>query len=225
VDPTRRPTCLKKHFLRAARALRRDNKREIETFTTAAARIYRRDARHLHIASNSIEAVITSPPYWSMYDYFDVHRLTYLAMDWNRYPNSQVGRQNNISRDGADFVAPYSMTGWYHETFRAEETARGRSLRAYFQDIRKQLQELKRVLRPGGIAAFAVADGFRLGREFRLSTALSNCIREGGFREVHKCARENSTRRILPAGRDAVTGRFSSGSGMAVQEFIIYARR
>ncbi len=227
IDPNRLPTLIGPHFLRSARALKRDCSAENARFAdNAPVSIYRGDAATLPLPGESIDAIITSPPYWKMYDYFDVHRLTYLAFRWAYHSSQQIGRFGGIGRDGAGFVAPRFMKGWYTRQFREEDTGNGRSLRAYWRSMRLHVTEAKRVLRDGGIVAYAIANPIRIGRRFALAQALATVLQEVGFRDIELKRREQSHRRILPSGRDAVTGRFSSNpSNASVQEYVLYARR
>jgi SAM-dependent methyltransferase len=227
IDPNRLPTSIAPHFLRSARALRRDCAVEKASFVeNSPVSIYQRDATTLPLNDLSIDAIVTSPPYWKMYDYFDVHRLTYLAFKWPYHSSSQIGRFCGIGRDGAGFVPPRYMKDWYSREFHKEDTGDGRSLRAYWHSMRSHVAEAKRVLRDGGVVAYAIANPIRNGRRFSLAQALSTVFKETGFRDVELQARQQSHRRILPSGRDVVTGRFSSNpSGESVHEYVLYARR
>jgi len=92
--------------------------------------------------------------------------------------------------------------------------------------MRSHVSEAKRVLQPGGLVAYAIANPLRSQRRFALAQALASVFREVGFKDVQLRARNQSSRRILPPGRDEYTGRFSSNRRNAsVEEFIIYARR
>src|SRR5207249_2790462 len=227
VDPERKPSTINRHFLRCARMLKRDCEAEwAEYCDTVETRIYRGNAQSLPLSNASVEAIITSPPYETMYDYFDVHRLSYLAFGWNCELQKQIGRSKHIERDGEGFEAPRHMVNWYRDEYRAEATLDGRALRAYFVSMRRHLMEARRVLRQNGVVAYAVANTFRNGRKFALALALSDAMRQAGFQQVELVRRENSHRRILPAGRDRQTGRFSSSAPDAgVEEYLIFARR
>ena len=184
------------------------------------------DATSLPLGDQTVDAIVTSPPYWKMYDYFDVHRLTYLAFAWRRHSLAQIGQFYGIERDGVGFMPPRYMRTWYRRDFRAEGSVPGRSLRHYWNNMRLHICEAKRVLQPGGLAAYAVANHLRSQRRFALAQALMSVFREFGFKDVKMRARNQSSRRILPLRRDECTGRFSSDdSNASVAEFIIYARR
>jgi hypothetical protein len=225
VDPDRSSSEIGPHFLRAMRALKRDCEIEGGNFDVCA-KLIGTDARSMNLEARSVAAVITSPPYWTMYDYFDVHRLSYLAFDWPREVESQIGRATRIDKDGIGFIPPYSMSKWYRDKFAGENTISGRSLRDYFKRMRTHLESLYRVMQSGGVAAYAVANSFRDGEVFPLAAALSNLMRSIGFRSVQIVPRQSSHRRILPAGRDINSGRFtSSKTTVEVEEMIVYARK
>ena len=227
VDPQRKPSPIATHFLRCARILGRDCEAEWAGYQkNTDSKVYRGDAQRLPLSDNSVESVITSPPYGTMYDYFDVHRLSYLAFGWKCDLQKQIGRPNHVECDGEGFKPPRHMAMWYREKFRAEVTLDGRALRAYFVAMRQHLREAKRVLKRGGVLAYAMANTFRNGGRFALAQALADVMRKLGFKEVELIRRENSHRRILPAGRDRQTGRFSSTAPEAsVDEYLIFARR
>jgi len=227
VDPNRAFTSLGSHFVRSARALKRDCSFEYPKFVAHTPTIViGGDATDMPLADQTVDAIITSPPYWKMYDYFDVHRLSYLAFGWDRNPLAQIGQSNGIERDGVGFVPPRYMTTWYRRDFRAERSGTGRSLRDYWNKMRSHVSEARRVLQPGGLVAYAIANPLRSQRRFALAQALASVFREVGFKDVRLRARNQSSRRILPLGRDEYTGRFSSDRcNVSVEEFIIYARR
>lgn len=225
IDPDRKPSSLMEQWLRAARSIARDC--ELETpapGTDGKAKMLRRDATDTRLPSDSFDAVLTSPPYFITYDYFDVHRLSHLAFGWPRFDADQVGQRYKIAPDGQGFRAPDSMGSWYEVQFRAERSVEGRALRAYLQKVRTHLREIRRVLRPGGVACYAVANSTRNGKTFELVRAFEELLTEAGFIDVESETRDLTGRRILPLGRDAQTGRFSSQPTPGVQEQLLYAR-
>ena len=128
IDPRRRYTPMRDHFVRCAMRLEKDCELESSLFVQGCPSIVKQGSSQiLNLPSNCIEAVITSPPYGSMYDYYDVHRLSYLAFSWPRFSDLQIGRASNIDRDGDGFTAPRTMKRWY-QYYGKEQSVEGRLL-------------------------------------------------------------------------------------------------
>ena len=117
------------------------------------------------------------------------------------------------------------MKRWYYKDFRGEITAEGRALREYFQGMEQHFYEAYRVLKKGGIAAYAVANSIKRGKKFSLVEALGELLREVGFVEIEIRSRKQTHKRILPAGRDIETGRFDSNAKPMVNEFVVFAKK
>jgi len=99
--------------------------------------VLQQDARSLAIRSDSIDLVVTSPPYVSVIDYAKANRLVYTWMGWD------------LSAD-----------------IRAELGARSKRQRAkavdeYLHDMRLCWQELHRVLRKGAFCAIVIGESRR----------------------------------------------------------------
>ena len=227
VDPSRTPSAIGPNLVRAARALVRDCNVESRKFIPdTPVFVMKGDAQYIPLLKGAVDAVVTSPPYVTMYDYFDVQRLSYMAFGWPQERHLQIGRTKGISVDGRGFIPPSAMIEWYTKEYGGENTIQGRSLRAYLQSMRLHFSEIERVLRSGGVIAYAIANSFRRGRPFRLVDAFIEIISEFKFHDIHSKPRMNSNRRILPSGRDPKTGRFSSSiTTPAVDEQVIYAIR
>lgn len=226
VDPTREPPCILEHMSRIARQLVRDSMIE-NRLPLASASIIKGDAMRLPLADGTVDGIVTSPPYGWMYDYFDVQRLSYLAFDWPIEEDLQIGRKYRIKADGIGFAPPGPLREWYEETWSAEDTWRGRSLRKYVQGLRAHFREAVRVVRPGGVVAYDVANSVRQGRDFNLVGAVEDLLTEAGFVDVEQVDRSGGSRRILPAGRDPDSGRFTAdGDGVlsVTQCYVIAVR-
>jgi hypothetical protein len=226
-DPQRSPPDLRRILRLCATKLARDCRAELaeNSSLAAGAFVVKGSATHLPLVSESVGAIVTSPPYGTMYDYFDVQRLSYLAFRWPRENEMQIGRSARISHDGVGFIPPKAMMHWYNDSFRAEETIEGRALRAYLRAMEAHFREAFRVVRSGGTAAYAIANTFRENKEFDLVGAMIDLLRRSGFEGIRWSRRAETARRILPAGRDPNTGRFSSKPGRRVEERIIYAKK
>jgi SAM-dependent methyltransferase len=234
-DPARMPIPLDQSLRRWARQLARDCVAEQDAHAAVGdvfgavrqrGKVLHGDARTLPIADASIDAIVTSPPYFVTYDYFDVHRLSYLAFGWPVQRTDQVGAKYGLEPTDRQVDLPPALRFWYQDQFRGECTVLGRALRTYVEDLRTHLAEAARVVAPGGIVAYSVANTVRAGRVFDLAEAFRQLLVEAGFSDVQAVPRHQGGRRILPAGRDVQSGRFARDAGNAgVREYILFATR
>jgi hypothetical protein len=91
----------------------------------------------------------------------------------------------------------------------------GRALRIYVEDLRTHLAEAARVIAPGGVVAYSVANTVRAGQVFDLAEAFRQLLVEAEFIDVQAVPRQQAGRRIRPAGRDILSGRFARGTDSA----------
>lgn len=234
-DPDRRPIPLERSLPRWARQLARDCDAEQNALIEIGdlfgrqrrpATVVCSDARRLPLPDAAVDAIVTSPPYFVTYDYFDVQRLSYLAFGWPVQRQVQIGNKYGHQPCDGKFDLPPAFRPWYEGDFRAEGTVLGRALRAYVQGIRTHLAEAARVVAPGGLVAYSLANTIRAGRVFDLVAGFSQLLDEAGFTDIRAVPRAQSGRRILPAGRNTFNGRFSSNAHSAgVREYVVLGTR
>ncbi len=235
-DPHRVPIPLAHSLRRWTRQIARDCEAELVAFEAArhppaagtrpSAVVLHADARHLALPDASVDAIVTSPPYFVTYDYFDVQRLSYLAFDWPMRRDLQIGAKYRQPPAAGHICLPPAFRSWYEQDFRSERTVLGRALRAYVDGLRCHLSEAFRVVAPGGVVVYSVANTVRAGRVFDLAGGFRELLTEAGFTDVHAATRVQEGRRILPAGRNPRTGRFTGGVGNAgVREYVVLGRR
>ena len=234
-DPKRTPVPLDYSLPRWARQLARDCVAEQEAFISASSvlgvpiassKVDYGDAKRLPSQDARFDAIITSPPYFVTYDYFDIQRLTYLAFGWPMQRAEQIGSKYRHAVVDGSVRLPTALDAWYREVFGGESTALGRALRVYVEGLRVHLKEALRVVASGGVVAYSLANTVRSGMIFNLVSGFEQLLDEAGFQNIESVPRRQAGRRILPAGRDIQTGRFSSNTMSAgVREYVIYGIR
>jgi DNA modification methylase len=137
-----------------------------------------------HIGQESIDLVLTSPPYFGMNDYVRSQYLTSLV-----YPSTGYQR---------DLVA---------ESGSRRDRTKEPALRSYIDDMTESFRECRRVLRSGGlIAMFLGHSRSRLARENDVVGQLGGRLDELGFEAVWRGERRIRFRKITstPSSSEAV---------------------
>lgn len=143
------------------------------------------DARNLNeedIADDSVDLVVTSPPYGNANDYHLYHRfrLFWLGHDPGNLGSIEIGSHLRHQREGTGFDD-------------------------YMSDMALCLDNLGRILKPGRYAAFVIGDAVYEGETFDAAAELSSISRRSGFETVVTLDRPiHETKRSFRAGRRAI---------------------
>lgn len=117
------------------------------------------DARRLPLADNSVDGVITSPPYSLALNYVenDSHSLESLGYDLKKIREDFIG----VRGRGSEKIALYE------------------------QDMEQAYGEIARVLKPSGKAAIVIGDATVNGNKIRTSEKCVDTFEKLGFRLAH----------------------------------------
>ncbi len=122
----------------------------------AQALVMQQDARTMSLEDNSVDAVITSPPYLNNIDYTKLYAIEEFFMKMRHVPTLR------------------SFMG-FRETEQSE---------AYFDDMKQVLAEMYRVCKPGAPVIIVVGNAY-MGKEVETDFILSHLASKTGF-EVEK---------------------------------------
>jgi DNA modification methylase len=118
--------------------------------------VSRGDARKLRLGDETIDFVITSPPYLNKIEYTNIYRVEEFLFF---KPQKKRGLRSYIgTREGDDII------------------------KAYFSDMEHSLSELYRVCRPGAKLAMVVGNGCFPDRVVESDILLSELAEKAGFR-------------------------------------------
>jgi len=119
------------------------------------------DARHLPLDDESVDIVITSPPYLNAIDYIRGHKFTLIWMGHSICKLRDVRATNVGTETAAKMEVGDTLTEKVMGLMCQVDTLSPRNggmLRQYVRDMRAILSETKRVLRPNGKAVFVVGN-------------------------------------------------------------------
>lgn len=168
------------------------------------------DARAIPLDDNSVDMVITSPPYLNAIDYLRGHKLSLVWMG-HQIDKLRELRSDNIGSerfDGSKATASHRIT--------TEKVVRGfadlpertqRMLTQYFGDMDRVLAEISRILTQSGNAVIVVGNSTIRGIFINNSRVLTSLARNNGLRLVSARRRPlQENRRYLPPPTHAKAG-------------------
>ncbi len=138
-----------------------------ENIPSARARLA--DARKLPLPADSVDGLITSPPYANRHDYSRVFHIDLLLLGLSesevkelRYQSIrshvEAQRPTGCKRRLQKYREPDSVKSLLEKLPRDGDSRIKRLLKGYFEDIYLSLFEVGRLLRPGGRAAYVVGN-------------------------------------------------------------------
>ncbi len=160
------------------------------------------DARHLRIQDESVDLVVTSPPYVNAIDYIRGHKLSLVWMghklaDLRKLRSTNVGAEAGLCcADPGDAISAAIRALGSTSRIPPRQT---RILSKFVSDLDLVVREIFRVLVPHGEAFFVIGDSNLRGTFIRNSAALASLARSCGF-DVFTVSRRDipDNRRYLP---------------------------
>lgn len=142
------------------------------------------DARHLGITDESVDLVITSPPYFNAIDYMRGHKMSLVWMG-HRLGDLQAIRSTNIGAEVG--LCPDNHEDSVTEAVRKMGSTKGLAdrqigmLRKFAWDMYLVIRETHRVLVRNGEAFFVIGDSRLKGAFIRNSGAIVSLAESAGF--------------------------------------------
>lgn len=146
------------------------------------AKSYRGDARKLRrVRSNSIDCIVTSPPYMNAIDYMRGHRLSlvwmgYRVSDLRKLRTRMVGAETSTSVR-VDEELKRVLPSLHLEL----DDRQLRTLRRYYRDLRSLTRESHRILKSGRKATYVVGNSTVKGHTIENANLLQKAAIQAGF--------------------------------------------
>jgi len=187
--------------------------------------IERGDARHLRKASDSLDLVLTSPPYLNAVDYLRGHKFSLLWMghalsSLRKTRSTMIGCERGMWKPNG---LPPSMEQDLTDTFDAE---RCRAItRRYLSDLRYSMLEMKRVVRPDGIIAVVLGPSILDKEEHDSIKVMRLLAKNANLRFVAGVLRPlKRARRSLPPP-DSVSTKSELASRMSYEAIVVLRKK
>lgn len=199
--------------------------------TVGESRIVAGDARGLPLPDDSVDLIVTSPPYANALDYMRAHKFS-LAWLGDPIPSltnlraqyigsESIGKEHGGNRAGqsAPVELPAPVQAVVDE-LGEKDAPKSRVLRRYFVDMHAAIGEMTRVLRPGAAAVIVVGPSVMRGMLIPTHQCLADIATAVGLDVVGVAPRNlDRDRRMMPARRGS---RAETASGIELRQYTEY---
>jgi tRNA G10 N-methylase Trm11 len=180
-----------------------------EKFLNTNCEIRLEDARQTTLASESVGAIITSPPYVTSYEYADIHQLTAY---WYEYITDLQGFRKNFIGTfyslNQETKVDSELGQQIVNQLLKKNKRKAKEVANYFKDMQAVATEMHRVLRTGGYACLVIGNTTFVGVKVKSAEVLAEILQSLSFNLVDVIKR-SIPHKLIPTIRDKKTGRFS----------------
>lgn len=196
---------LKKKPKNAIQQFRNKAEKSIKTFNIienarGKAEVIPGDSRNIPIDDDSIDFIITSPPYANAIDYMRAHKFSLVWLGWpiecltalrSKYIGNEKLRNLNCKIP--------SFTNSWCEEIRDKDTKKAKILVQYFSDMSLTISEMYRVLKNGNPAVVVIGPSTMRGTEIPTHLCLKEIGEEIGFKCLGVTERKlERNKRMMP---------------------------
>ncbi len=189
------------------------------------------DARHTAIADDSVDIIITSPPYVTSYEYADIHQLTGYWMDYFSDINSFRKLFIGTSYSGkSETIKLNNILGdSIVDALSKKDKRIANDVSNYFNDMHAVSQEMYRIVKSNGYACIVIGNTTLRDINIKSAEVFYDLLMTIGFKKV-KVIKRNIPNKLMPTLRDKITGKFTTLSNQDCKkvypdEYIIIVKK
>ena len=215
IDPNKKPTDVFIAFRMQVRQMIKKNN-EFYTyliekkFEKTSCEIKLQDARKTSITSNSVAAIITSPPYVTSYEYADIHQLSgfwfeYFS-DLSGFRKRFIGSFYSLKQE----ITTKSVLGQQivNELIKKDKRT-AKEVANYFNDLSLIGREMFRIIKPEGHACIVIGNTEFLGVKIKSAEVFTEVLIQEGFL-ITDVIKRSIPNKLIPTIRDKKSGRFTT---------------
>ena len=190
-------------------------------YINTSTKMYRRDStKKLPIESESIDLIVTSPPYVTSYEYADLHQLSLLWFGddpmqfkkWHHFSNEFIDFRRNFIGTSSKGEKNGDFNSAIAKQIVTDLTKKERPLAIdvanYFLDMKKVFSEMYRILKNNGKACIIIGNTNLRGVEILNAQVAAEQMQVAGFKKPIFIKREIPNKMITP-WRDIESGKFT----------------
>ncbi|MDO5527165.1 MAG: DNA methyltransferase [Prevotella sp.] len=179
-------------------------------FLDIGCEIRQEDARKTSIPSGTVDAIITSPPYVTSYEYADIHQLTSYWMEYmsdisdfrKMFIGTSFSGNKSLSIPDSKH-AQNIVDALYHKSKHIAY-----NVAQYFNDMQNVAIEMSRILSPNGYVCVVIGNTTIKDVEIKSAEVFYDFLIKSGLQKVNIIKREIPYK-LMPTLRDKFTGKFT----------------
>ena len=160
------------------------------------------DTRRLALADDSVDLIITSPPYANAIDYMRAHKFSLVWLgdridDLSKLRSTYIGAEKITHACYA--ALPKGPEGIIRE-LEPKDSNKAAILRKYFTEMREAIHEMYRVAKPGSATVIVIGTSTMSGMDVQTHLCVADIGQAIGFDVIGVMARQlDRNRRMMPA--------------------------
>lgn len=173
-------------------------------------KILLRDARRTTIDTESVDMIITSPPYVTSYEYADIHQLTGYWMDF--IPDMHEFRKQFIgtsySGNKSFEVSGSRQAQEIVNALAGKSKHIARDVAQYFNDMQEVANEMARILVPNGHACIVIGNTKIKDVQIKSAEVFCELLENAGLTK-EEVIKRSIPHKLMPTLRDSKNGKFT----------------
>ncbi|RYU94189.1 DNA methyltransferase [Emticicia agri] len=214
IDPDKDGKDSFSEFKRHYRVMEKKNREffkvlEENGFFTTQCEIKLEDARKTTIESKSIDAIITSPPYVTSYEYADIHQLTGFWFGYiDDLPKFRKNFIGTFYSNNTGIEVPSKIANEIIDAVNERHKKSAREVANYFNDMYYVCLEMNRIIKDNGTICLVVGNTELRNIKIKTAEFFVEVLTNLGFKPEDLIKRA-IPHKLIPTIRDKTTGKFS----------------
>ncbi len=214
-DFEKKPSEPVKTFLKQIKMMLRGNERLFEMlserkYLKVPSKVVCTDARTIPTKDNSVNLIVTSPPYVTSYEYADLHQLTALWLEYTKdigdFRKRFIGTSYHSKKN---LILNSSIAENIRKELMEIDQKTAEEVSTYFSEMNQVFTEMKRMLKKGGKTCIVVGNTSLQGVKILNAEVFVEQLQNLGLKVTDIIKREIPSKN-LPSVRDKKTGKFAS---------------
>jgi DNA modification methylase len=191
--------------------------------------VLERDARNTGLESNSVDLIVTSPPYATSYEYADLHQLTLL---WFGFTNDMMKTKRKFIgtsvNSNMDKLTDSQLANKIVRSLKNRDKHLAGQINNYYIDMHDTFREMYRVLKPGRMTCIIIGDTQYKNVRIKNMEVSKELLESVGFK-IKKIIKRKLSSKIFTPYRDK-DGKFTDSNHgkkrkIYQYEYIVVARK